>query len=81
MDALIIMDNFKGQTAPSVTNLLEENNIHVCLLSPNTTNRLQPLDITINKPVKEFYRCKFQEWYVKEVSQQTELYIGVMLQH
>ena len=34
--ALIIMDNFKGQTTPSVTNLLEENNIHVCLLPPNT---------------------------------------------
>ena len=28
--ALIIMDNFKGQTTPSVTNLLEENSIQVC---------------------------------------------------
>ena len=68
------MDNFKGQTTPSVTNLLEGNNIYgyVCLLPPNTTDRLQPLDIAVNKPAKEFYRCKFQEWYSKEVSQQID---------
>ena len=61
--ALIIMDNFKGQTTPTVSNLLEENNIQVCLLPPNTTDRLQPLDVAINKPAKEFYRRKFQGWY------------------
>ena len=43
--ALIIIDNFKGQITSSVTSLLEENNIHVCLLPPNTTDRLQPTDI------------------------------------
>ena len=63
---------FKGQTTPSVSNLLEENNIHVCLLPPNTTDRLQPLDVAVNKPAKEFYRRKFQEWYSKEVSQQID---------
>ena len=47
--ALIIMDNFKGQTTPSVTNLLEVNNINVCLLSPNMTDRLKLLDIAVNK--------------------------------
>ena len=52
---LIIMNNFKGQTTPSVSNLLEENNIHVCLLLPNMTNRLQPLDVAVNKLAKEFY--------------------------
>ena len=66
--ALIIMDNFKGQTAPSITSLLEENNIHVCLLPPNTTDRLQPLDVAVYKSAKEFYRQKFQEWYSKQVS-------------
>ena len=66
------MDNFKGQTTPFVSNLLEENNIHLCLLPPNTTDRLQPLDVAVNKPAKEFYRHKFQEWYSKEVSQQID---------
>ena len=30
--ALIIMDNSKGQITTEVTNFLEENNIHACLL-------------------------------------------------
>ena len=59
--ALKIMDNFKGQTTPSVTSLLEENSIHVCLPLSNTTDRLQPLDVAVNKPAKEFYRQKFQK--------------------
>ena len=37
---LVIMDNFKGQTTPKVNQLLEENSIHVCLLPPNSTDRL-----------------------------------------
>ena len=41
--ALVIMDNFKGQITSSVTELLESNNIHVCLLPPNTTDHLQPM--------------------------------------
>ena len=69
---LIIMDNFKGQTTPSVTSLLEENSIHVCLFPPNTTDRLQPLDVAVSKPAKEFYRQKFQEWYSQKVSQQID---------
>ena len=46
--ALVIMDNFKGQVTPSVLSLLEDNNILVCLLPANTTDRLQPLDISVN---------------------------------
>ena len=51
--ALVIMDNFKGQVTSTVTNLLEENNVHVCLLPPNTTDRLQPMDVSVNKPAKD----------------------------
>ena len=42
--ALVIMDNFKGQVTESVMGLLEDHNIHVCLLPPNTTDRLQPME-------------------------------------
>ena len=68
--ALVIMDNFKGQATPSVLSLLDNNNIRVCLLPANTTDRLQPLNISVNKPAKHFLREKFQDWYANQVLQQ-----------
>ena len=67
--ALVIMDNFKGQVTDSFMNLLESHNIHVCLLPPNTTDRLQPMDISVNKPAKDFLK---RQWYFEQVVAQLE---------
>ena len=69
---LVIMDNFKGQVTSSILDLLEQHGIHVCLLPPNTTDLLQPIDISVNKPAKEYLRQKFQEWYADQVIRQLE---------
>ena len=37
-------------------------------LPANTTDRLQPLDLSINKAAKDFLRDKFRQWYAREVS-------------
>ena len=66
------MDNFKGQVTASVNALLEENDIYACLLPPNTTDRLQPLDVSVNKPAKDFLRRKFEEWYTEQVIKQLD---------
>ena len=68
--ALVIMDNFKGQITTEINRLLEQNRIHVCLLPPNTTDLLQPLDVSVNKPAKDFLRQKFQEWYSEKLIEQ-----------
>ena len=52
--ALVIVDNFRGQTTSRVTDLLEANSIHVCFLPANTTDLLQPMDISVNKPARTF---------------------------
>ncbi|MCG8622396.1 MAG: hypothetical protein MJE68_10430 [Proteobacteria bacterium] len=70
--AIIIMDNFKVQVTAAVNSLLEANSIHVCLLPPNTTDRLQPLDISVNKPAKDFLKRKFEDWYSNEIMKQLE---------
>ena len=67
---MVIMDNFKGQVTPAVNDLLEKNDIHVCLLPPNTTDCLQPMDLSVNEPAKDFLRQQFQEWYANQVLQQ-----------
>lgn len=68
--ALIIMDNFKGQVTDSVNKLPEDNNILVCLLPPNTTDQLQPMDISVNKPFKSIIQNKFVQWYSDEIMKQ-----------
>lgn len=70
--ALVIMDNFKGQVTSAVTSLLEDNDIHVCLLPPNTTDRLQPMDVSVNKPAKDILKRRFEEWYSEQIIKQLE---------
>ena len=38
----------------------------------NCTDVLQPLDLSINKPAKDFMRTKFQEWYGNIICKQLE---------
>ena len=68
--ALIVMDNFKGQVTPAVAELLDSNNFHVCLLPPNVTDRLQPMDLSVNKPAKDFLKRCFEDWYDEQVTAQ-----------
>ena len=70
--ALVIFDVFRGQCTEAVMKLLEENNILYVLIPPNTTDKLQPLDLSVNKPAKDFMRRKFQWWYSNIVHQQLE---------
>ena len=70
--ALVIMDDFKGQITPRVNAILEENSIHICLLPANTTDLLQPMDLSVNKPVKDFLRRKFKDWYLSQIAEQLD---------
>ena len=67
--AVIIMDDFKGQVTPKMNVLLGQYNIHSCLLPPNTTDLLQPIDLSVNKPAKAFLRGEFQNRYSDQIMQ------------
>ena len=68
--ALLIFDNFKAQCTTSVLSLLDQYRINVTLIPPNCTDRLQPLDLSINKAAKDFLRGQFREWYALQVCSQ-----------
>ena len=42
------------------------------MIPPNCTDRLQPLDVSVNKPAKEFLHQKFHTWYAQIVCAQLE---------
>ena len=52
--ALAIFDVFRGQQTDQVSSLLEDNNIYIFNVPPNCTNRLQSMDLSVNKSVKDF---------------------------
>ena len=68
--ALAMIDCFRGQTTPGILDLLQENNIITVMVPINCTDKLQPIDLSINKPVKDQMKSKFQEWYASEVQKQ-----------
>ena len=72
LPALVISDNFKGQVTAEVKQLLEEHNVHAVKLPPNCTDRVQPMDISVNKAAKDFIRQKLNAWYAEQVAQQLD---------
>ena len=68
--ALVIFDNFKAQVTEEVLQLLEDNNVRVAMVPPNCTDRLQPMDVSVNKAVKNFLRQQFHIWYAEQVCEQ-----------
>ena len=45
-------------------------NVLVVFVPANSTDQLQPLDLSVNKPVKSYMRKCFVQWYSKRVSEQ-----------
>ena len=52
--------------------MLEDNHIERVVVPANCTDRLQPLDLSVNKPAKEFLRRKFQEWFASQIASQLD---------
>ena len=40
------------------------------MVPANCTDRLQPLDVSVNKSIEEFLGRQFQEWYSDQVCRQ-----------
>ena len=65
--ALAVFDCFRGQTTPGIITLLESHNIVVVQVPANCTDKLQPLDVSLNKPMRDEMKTRFQVWYAEEV--------------
>ena len=54
--------------------MLKKRHIYIVMVPANCTDRLQPLDISVNKAVKAFLRSQFQDWYAMCMCQQMRLH-------
>lgn len=70
--SLLIFDNFKAQITSSILTLLDSHYVNVVLIPANCTDRLQPMDLSVNKAAKDFLRSQFTDWYAHEVCSNLE---------
>lgn len=70
---LVVFDRFRGQCTPRINSMLKKRHIYIVMVPANCTDRLQPLDISVNKAVKAFLRSQFQDWYATCMCQQMRL--------
>ncbi len=68
--ALVIFDRFRAQCTERILSMLDAKNVLIAIVPANCTDRLQPLDVSVNKAAKEFLRRQFQEWYSEQICQQ-----------
>lgn len=70
--ALVLFDSFKGQCTDEVYTLLDQTNILRVFIPSNCTDKLQPIDLSVNKVAKDFLKKRFQEWYGNIICQQLD---------
>ncbi|ELU15161.1 hypothetical protein CAPTEDRAFT_190778 [Capitella teleta] len=58
-----LFDVFCGQWTKRCKKFLGENNIIAIQVPANCTDKLQPMDLSINKPLKTVMKDRFQTWY------------------
>ena len=58
---LALFDGFKGQTTDGICQILSDNHISFVLIPANCIDKLQPLDIAINKPLKDGFKAEFSK--------------------
>ena len=68
--ALCIMYGFKAQCTREVVKLLDHHGIEIAYVPATCTREPQPLDLSVNKPVKDFISWKIQERYSSQIVSQ-----------
>ena len=60
--SLLVMDTFSAYCSDEIISLLSEHHPRVALIPGGCTSKLQPLDVSLNKPFKQVCRQKFQTY-------------------
>ena len=61
------MDSFRAHITDAVKKELRKANCDVAIIPGGCTSKIQPLDVSINRPYKSWMRCKFEHYLQSEV--------------
>jgi DDE superfamily endonuclease len=65
---VLLMDNFSAHITPTVAQKLRDMNVEVQMLPPNCTQWIQPLDWSVNGPLKYYYGEICRKWRRQQVA-------------
>ena len=68
--AVIIFDMFRAHLSDDFMNYIKSKALLPVLVPPNCTDRLQPMDLSVQKHVKDFMKGCFQKWYTDQILSQ-----------
>ena len=60
--SLLIADAMTAHKDQNVQSHLNQNGAHIAIIPGGLTSKLQPLDIAVNKPFKQFIRQEWDKW-------------------
>jgi hypothetical protein len=75
--ALRIFDVFRAQMGKEFLQELKDNNICIVFVSLSCTDKLQPMDLSVQKVVKDKMKQRFQMWYSKSLCKQLKKGINI----
>lgn len=62
---LFLVDGHKSHMSLDLSKFCHENQIILYALPPNATHLIQPADVAVFKPLKEYWRTEVREWQAK----------------
>ena len=66
--SLLVFDSFRAHLVLGVEGTLREENTDICVIPGGLTSQLQPLDVCLNKPLKQGMRMKWTEWLMDKTN-------------
>lgn len=71
---LLVMDNHCSHCSLETVNFSKENGIVLLSLPPHTSNKLQPLDVAVFGPFKNYCKSSFNEYLVNNPGKKITIY-------
>ena len=69
--SLLFLDSFSGHLTDKVKDAFKKSNTTVVVISAGCTSILQPLDVSINKPINCHLRSSWVQYMLEQASNQT----------
>ena len=69
--SLLVMDSFRGHLTDRVKSALKQRRVIPAIIPGGCTSKLQPLDVSINKPFKQSLRKSWSNWLWQQAEEET----------